>query len=246
MPRRALRATLFWIAAGFFLLGVASVVLRPSSPAATPATASAEPSPPPDAPQTTILILGVDDLRSDPPHLRAVWLAAYRPPGPSIYLFGLPTDAQSPAGAVLEDLFSWGPQGGLSSEFLDAVASLSPVTLDVTAVLDETAFAAMIDFLGGIDLKGGRVGGREVVAVMGLLSGDASASLEAQRQLLGAMALRMVDIGPGTELQPLADLVPNHAYLSVPVTDLLTRLAPLLPLDPANILISLPLPAPGN
>ena len=29
MPRRALRATLFWIAAGFFLLGVASVfVLR--------------------------------------------------------------------------------------------------------------------------------------------------------------------------------------------------------------------------
>jgi hypothetical protein len=246
MPQRALRATLFWIAAGFFLLGVASVVLRPASPQASSATATAEASPPPDAPQTTILILGVDDLRSDTPDLRAVWLAAHRPPGPSIYLFGLPTDAQTPAGAVLEDSFSWDPQHGPSPEFLSAVASLSPITLDITAVLDETAFASLIDFLGGVDLKGGRVGGREVVAVMEFLAGDASANLEAQRQLLGAMALRMVDVGPGAELQPLADLVPDHAYLSVPVADVLARLAPLLPLDPANILISLPLPAAGG
>src|SRR3990172_9154330 len=166
MPRRALRATLFWIAAGFFVLGVASVILRPSAPAASPATASVEPSPPPDAPQTTILILGVDDLHSERPLLRAVWLAAHRPPGESIYLFGLPTDAQTPAGASLEDSFSWNPEDGPSREFLEAVASLSPVTLDVTAVLDETAFASLIDFLGGVDLKGGRVGGREVMAVM--------------------------------------------------------------------------------
>src|SRR3990170_4782275 len=110
MPRRDLRSTLFWIAAGFFLLGVASVILRPSSPEASSATATAEPSPPPDPPQTTILILGVDDLRSETPHLRAVWLAAYRPPGASIYLFGLPTDARTPAGATLEDSFSWYPQ----------------------------------------------------------------------------------------------------------------------------------------
>lgn len=246
MPQRALRATLFWIAAGFFVLGVASVVLRPSSPAASPATASVEPSPPPNAPQTTILILGVDDLQSEPPHLRAVWLAAHRPPGESIYLFGLPTDAQTHTGASLEDSFSWNPEDGPSREFLDAVASLSPVTLDVTAVLDETAFASLIDFLGGVDLKGGRVGGREVMAVMGLLTGDASASLEAQRQLLGAMALRLGYVGPGSELQPLADLVPDHAYLSIPVADALTRLAPLLPLDPANLRISLPLTGDGS
>ena len=241
MPRRALRATLFWIAAGFFVLGVASVILRPSSPEASPATASVEPSPPPDAPQTTVLILGVDDLGSESPDLLAVWVATHRPPGKAVYLFGLPTDATTPDGISLEEAFSRDPP-----EFMSALSALSPVPLDVVVVLDETAFASLIDFLGGVDLEGSRVGGRDVMAVMGLLVGDASASLEAQRQLLGAMTLRLVDVGPGTELQPLADLVPDHAYLSIPVADALTRLAPLLPIDPANILISLPLSAGGG
>ncbi len=183
MPQRTLRATLLWIAAGFFALGLASVILRPSSPAVSPVATSAEPSPPPNAPQSTVLLLGVDDLASEPPQLRAVWLAAHRPPGEAVYLFGLPIDAATPDGVLLKDAFSWDPDAGPTSEFLSAVATLSPVPLDVVVVLDETAFASLIDFLGGVELEGGKVGGREVLGVMGLLTGDAAASLEASAPL---------------------------------------------------------------
>ncbi|HSB90220.1 MAG TPA: hypothetical protein VLD63_09370 [Anaerolineales bacterium] len=242
MSQRTLRATLLWIAAGFFALGLASVLLRPSAPSAATATSTDEPTPAPDAPQSTALILGVDDLGSSSPQLLAVWLAAHRPPGRAVYLFGLTTDTNTADGAKLTQAFSWKPGSGPSREFLSAVASLSPVALDVVVVMDETAFAALIDFLGGVELEGGVVGGREVIGVMGLLTGDAAASLDAQGRLLEALAQRAGQVGPGTELKPLADLVPEHLYLSIPTADALTRLAPLLPLDRSNIHISLPLP----
>jgi len=241
MPQRTLRATLLWIAAGFFALGLASVILRPSSPTSSPTRTPAEPSPQPDAPQSTVLILGVDDLASETPQLRAVWLAAHRPPGEAVYLFGLPIDAAASDGSRLQDSFTWERDAGPTPEFLSAVGALSPVSLDVVVALDETGFASLIDFLGGVELEGGKVGGREVLGVMGLFTGDAAASLEAQRRLLEALARRAGDVGPGSELQPLVDLIPDHAFLSIPPAEALTRLAPLLPLATSDIHITLPI-----
>lgn len=241
MPRRALRATLIWIAAGFFLLGLASVLLRPAPSGGNPSSTSTPATPEPDAPQTTVLILGVDDLSSDAPSLQAVWVAAQRPPGREVFLFGLPVDAAGPDGEGLQDSFSWSRRNGPSQEFREAVESLSPVSLDVIVALDEAGFARLIDFLGGVELEQGTVGGSQVLGILGLFSGDASARLEAQRGLLEALVQRIGRVGPGTDLQALVDLVPQHAYLSIPAADALTRLAPLLPLAPGEIRISLPL-----
>ena len=244
MQPRGPRTTLFLIALGFFALGIASVIFRPRNGVVPTPSAPAVTSAAPNAPQDTVLILGVDDLSSDDPQLAAVWLAAHRPPGDSVFLFGLPIDASTPAGPTLEEIFGWDPESGPDPGFLDAVHSLSPIPLGFTVVLDETAFATLIDFLGGVELNGGVVGGREVLGVMGLLAADPAAALEAQRRLLEALAQRAGGIGPGSELQPLVDLIPEHAYTSVPVSEALTLAAPLLPLTADRIHVSLPVPEP--
>lgn len=244
MRPRGPRTTLFLIAVGFFALGIASVVFRPRSeiPSApsTPVATSASPN----AAQQTILILGVDDMTADSPKLVAVWLATHRAPGDTVFVFGLPADAPTPAGPPLAQTFAWHRKNGPKAEFLEAVRSLSPLPIEFTITLDQTAFATLIDFLGGVELDGDVVGGREVLAVMELLAGDPGATLEAQRRLLEALAQRAGAIGPGSELQPLVDLVPEHAFVSIPVSDALTLAAPLLPLSADRIHISLPVPEP--
>jgi hypothetical protein len=244
MPPRGPRTALLLIAAGFFALGIASVILRPRSPISPTFSTPAATSAAPNAPQETALILGVDDLQSESPHLVAVWLAAHRPPGDSLFLFGLPVDAATAEGPTLEESFAWSSDEGPDPAFLDAVRSISPLPLEFTVVLDETAFAGLIDFLGGVELDGADVGGREVLGVMSLLTSDPSAALEAQRRLLEALARRAQAVGPGSELQPLVDLIPDHAFTSIPASQVLTLAAPLLPLTADRIHVSLPVPEP--
>jgi hypothetical protein len=234
------------IAVGFFALGIASVVFRPRTPVFPSPTTPAVPSAAPDASQQTVLILGVDDLQSDEPQLVAAWVAAHRPPGEGVFLFGLRLDARAPEGGSLQDLFRFRAEEGPDSEFLAAVSTLTPLPIEFTVVLDESAFAALIDLLGGVELDGAVVGGREVLGVMGLLTSEPSAALEAQRRLLEALATRAHVIGPGSELQPLVDLVPDHAYLSIPISEALTLAAPLLPLSAEQIHVSVPIPAPAD
>lgn len=232
-----------------FGLGLASA-LRGASPGEAVPTAPPTAVAAPDvAGQTTVLILGVDDLRSPAPILRAVWLVSFRPPGRDLFLLGLPTDASVPVGSgfPLGALFAWDPEHGLDAAFLAGLQRLAPLQPSLILCMDRTAFAALIDYLEGLDLSGVRLSGAEAVAVLDLLAGDPAAALSAQARLLEALAARAPQAGSTPDLTPLIELIPEHAYLSTSLAEAAGHLAPLLPIEPAAVHIDLPpvSPSPG-
>lgn len=236
------RSVLIAVAAGFFLLGIASTILRPT--ARPPAESTSSPTeetgstPAAETAQRSVLILGVDSLEAEPPELRAVWLASLRPPGRELFLLGLPIDRPSAEGLPLQDVFGY--DDGPSSDFLEAFSTLTPLPIEAVVVLDTAGFSALIDFLGGIPTAGSVVDGRTALSVLDLLRADPAASLRAQYRLLQALSLQVGRIQPGTDLQPLVDLLPSHAYLSLPVQQVIAQVAPILPLEPKQIHVSLP------
>ena len=247
-PRRrvmrsiSFRAVLIVAAVGFFALGVVSTLMGPSgapvldrpSPtgARSPTTAALS------APQITVLVLGVDSVQAERPELLAVWLVSFRPPGKEVFLFGFPLDHPLASGATLAGAFSW--SGGPGAEFLSSLTSLAPLPLDAVIALDAEGFAALIDFLGGVPTGEANVDGAAALNILDLLRSDPAASLLAQARLLEALAARVGAVQPGTDLQPLLALVPDHAYVSLPPEAGLTLIAPYLPLGPNRIHLSLP------
>ena len=235
------RTILIAAAVGFFALGVVTTVLRPRPPAdrATPTSTrrprSTEPVHGP--PQLTILILGVDSLDADDPALLAVWLASFRPAGRELFLFGFPTDHELADGTRLQQAFASGED---PLESLESLASLSVLPLDAAIVLDSEGFAGLIDFLGGVPTGETSVDGAAALSVLALLRDDPAASLLAQARLLEAVSAQAPEVQPGTDLQPLLDLVPDHAASSMAAEQVLTLVAPYLPFESARIHVSLP------
>ena len=236
------RTVLIVAAVGFFVLGLASTWIRPgATPPADPPWPTAARSPTAaavGAPQITVLVLGIDSVQAEQPDLLAVWLVSFRPPGKEVFLFGFPLDHPLAGGATLAQTFSW--SGSPASEFLASVASITPLPLDAVVALDAEGFAALIDFLGGVPTGQANVGGAAALNILDLLRGDPAASLLAQARLLEALAAQVGAVQPGTDLQPLLALVPEHAYLSLPPEAGLTLIAPYLPLEAARIRLSLP------
>jgi hypothetical protein len=231
------RTILITAAVGFFALGVATTLLRAPSPAARPTTSATAPprstAPSIETPQVTILILGVDTLAGDG-ELLAVWLASFRPPGKELFLFGFPTDRTLDDGASLRDVYS--SEGGSSQ----ALASVTSLPVDAVVVLDAEGFAALIDFLGGVPTGETTVDGAAALNILALLRDDPQASLLAQARLLQALAGRAAEVQPGTDLQPMLSLAPDHAFVSVAVEQALTLVAPYLPFESERIHVALP------
>ncbi len=227
-------AALLLILAVCFTLGLISALVdRPGQP---------EPSPPPTdgpsaAPQTAVLVVGVDDLQSERPVLLALWIVTYRLPATNLYLLGVPVDfpVSSNGSTSLSDLCRFSPSLGVSSDFLQAVAEIVPVTPRLVVTLDRTAFIAFIDYLGGLELNGAHLDGIEVVAALDILGGDSQALLTAQARVLEAMTLRASLLGDSPDITPLLNLVPAHAHLSDSVGFTIGLAAPFLPIDPARV-----------
>ena len=225
-----------------FGLGLASA-LAPRSAATPTATIAPGPAPVPDAGgQTTLLVVGVDDLHSPQPALRAVWLISFRTPGKDLFALGLPTHAAVPvqSGFALAELFAWDREHGVDAAFLAGLQRLAPLQPSLVLCMDRTAFAALIDYLGGLDLNGVRLSGVEAVAVLDLLADDPAASLATQARLLEALALRAPQAGATPDLTPLIDLIPDHVYLSSSLAEAAAALAPLLPIEPTALHFDLP------
>lgn len=243
MRRLSFRSVLITVAAGFFVLGVVSTIFRPAMPSSPGATAAPtqdamDSTPAAETPQLTVLILGVDSLELEAPQLRAVWFALVRPPGTELFLLGLPVDRPAHEGSTLEQAFGW--QDGLPTSFLEALSELTPLPIDVIVVLDSKGFATLIDFLGGVPTAGTTVDGAAALSVVDLLKDDPDASLQAQYRLLQALSAQVSVLQPGSDLQPLVDLIPAHAFVSLPVQQAIALVAPLLPLDPSRVHVSLP------
>lgn len=243
MRRTSFRTVLIAVACGFFLLGLASTILKPTAsdpaaPRSTPALDTASSTPFAANPQRTVLILGVDSLLGESPELLAVWLASFRPPGREVFLLGLPVDRPVGDGSTLREAFAW--SGAPDPAFLDSLSEVTPLPIDIVAALDSQGFSALIDFLGGVPTEGNTVDGAAALSVLTLLRDDPTASLQAQLRLLQALVLQVGGIQPGSDLQPLAALVPDHAYLSLPVSEAIALVAPALPFDPLKVHLRLP------
>ena len=231
MGRRAQLKLLLLVVMVGFVLGLLSVLLGQIE------TGGARtPTPQAGLGQTTILILGVDRF-DQPPTLRAIWFATFRPPGRSVFLYGLPTNAPIAGEDVvtLNALFAWSADTGVDPLFLDMLTRTVPLQPDATVLMDDAAFAGLIDYLGGVDLNGTTFSGNEVLGFLSLVVEEPEASLASQSRLIEAMTQRLPDLGAAPEVTPLLGLVPDHAHLSLPVDQLLGMLSPLLPVDPAEI-----------
>jgi hypothetical protein len=220
----------------FFGLGLASVLIerRPATPTprSTPVRSTSTVSL--DVPQVSVLILGVDTLDHDSGELQAVWLASFRPPGKELFLFGFPTDRRLPDGHTLREAYAAADDPG------PALTPITKLPVDAVVVLDAQGFAELIDFLGGVPSGQTTVDGAAALNVLALLHDDPAAALLAQTRLLQALAQRAGAVQPGTDLQPLLDLAPSHAVVSMPAREALTLVAPYLPFESQRIHISLP------
>ncbi len=217
------------IIASFFAAGLLTVVL------------GGTPSPDPtDTPQAmaseSVLIIGVDDLSAPVPALVAVWQATYSYSDRDVILLGQSVDSlvcgNQPA--TLMDLFSWDPSNGVAPEFLAAFEDIPFV------IADEIAFAALIDELEGLDLNGAHLQGNQVTAVLRTLYANPASSLTTQEQFLIALSGNAATNAANVDLNRLLELIPDHAFTSIPPQDLLTTYLRLQPLDPGSILVWAP------
>jgi hypothetical protein len=243
MTRRRPIAILAVVMLVFFVFGVLTVFVsqqgqpRTASPTSTPTFI-----PPRRPDQQTIILLGVDDLGSSNPALEAVWFATYRLPAKDLFLFGMPTDLKpyDDSADRLSGMFAWRSDSGVDPDFIQALHEIVPLTPNAIVVLDEAGFAAVVDYLGGIEVNGAKMDGAQVVSVVGMLRENPAASLSTQQHFVEAMSKRVADLEEHPDLTPLLSILPEHGFLSVDIKVLVDAVAPLMPLEPEMIHIDLP------
>ncbi|MCJ7512783.1 MAG: hypothetical protein MUO23_07415 [Anaerolineales bacterium] len=238
-----------WVRALLFLLllcfgfGLLSVVLQdrsdpsPGNPSATTPAGPPASTSTPSAASTAILILGVDNLDQESPRLLATWVAAHDPEQDQLLLYGIPTSASAPTGdgRPLASLFTWSRTAGVGDDFMQALSALVPLTYQATVVMDEAAFAAAVDALGGADLGGTHLQGAQLLAFLRLLQTKPEALLAAQAEVLLALRPGLQDLGAAPDISDLEALHPDHVHLTLEPQQLAALVAPMLPFEAASI-----------
>jgi hypothetical protein len=239
MPRRPSIAILIIVAGAFFLIGLYTAFLggdsQPGgSPSPTPGLEM--PTAPVEGQEQTVLILGADQLAAETPQLRAVWFVTSSPPLPDLFVLGVsPTRlVEGDPPASLADHFRLDSSGGPTQDFLDVLYRVIPLDLDAVAVLDHTAFATAIDFVGGVTINDATFTGQEVLGILSLSRDDPESDMLLQRRLLEAMAAGADLVGDSAEITALVQLQPDHLYLSLDLPQMVGLVAPLLPIQPAT------------
>jgi hypothetical protein len=185
----------------------------------------------------SVLIVGVNDLQSTAPELRAIWILLYEVSGETLYIHGVPIDAAADdqGSSDLTRTFSWSIQDGLNQEFLDELHQVIPLSPDLIVVNDEVAFTSAVNYLGGVDLEGAKLDGEDVLGFLSLSWEKSNVLLNNQALILEALIPRAIAIAPSRELTELVELIPDHVYLSQDVTDSVNMLTPLRDISPDNV-----------
>ena len=114
-----------------------------------------------------------------------------------------------------------------------------PLSIDVILVIDEFAFAALIDYMGGVSLESGTLDGNQVIGILELVEDQPTAALEVQERVVQALSEKAPNLGSTPDLTPLLALIPGNAFSSIPSLNLVALINPLLPLQPDSIHIQL-------
>lgn len=201
--------------------------------------------------QTTILLLGLDRFDRPDPELRAIWLLSIQPPETPVILTGVPTslDLVEGANVTLESFFAWSAEGGVTPPFLEALERALRVQIDVVSVMDEYAFAALVDYVGGLPL-GGDLGlpveeqilsGNQVLALHTVFDGDPVGLVNLQANVLEGLLPQAARLSANPDLTPLLALMPEHASITIHEAQMAVLVSHLLPLntDQVEILVVL-------
>jgi hypothetical protein len=195
-----------------------------------------------DLPIQSILIIGVDDLRNIKPKLRAIWVAAYRSSDKIIYLHGLSLDTPilSNEASDLQSNFTYSAQTGPGDQFIKSVHEILPLDPTLTIVLDDIAFAAIVDYLGGIAVQENALNGESVLTFLSLYWDQPKLLLENQATIVRAMIPKALELPESPELTDLFNLVPTHAFLSMDISTTVAKIFPLRDTNPDSVFLIMP------
>ncbi len=198
--------------------------------------------------RTTILLLGVDRLDSPDPTLRAIWLLTINPPDTHVVLTGVPSNLDLVPGAnvTLESFFAWTSEDGVAPPFMEALERALRVQIDTVSVMDETAFAALVDYVGGLPLgkdlglplEDQILNGDQVLALHTVFAGDPVGLINLQANILQGLLPQGAKLPANPDLGPLLDLVPEHARISIHEAQLAVLLSHVLPLHSDQVEIN--------
>ena len=197
--------------------------------------------------QTTVLLLGIDRFDRPDPALRAIWLLAYAPPDPTVRLSGVPANLDLVPGAnvALESFFGWTQDGVVAAPFLEAFERALRINVDVVVVMDEYAFGALVDYLGGLPLEaemglpfeGDVLTGPQVLALHNVFEADPESLVGLQASILEGLVPQAARLGPNPDLGPVLALAPDHAQVSINPTQFAVLLSHLLPIEQEAVTI---------
>ncbi|OGO17659.1 MAG: hypothetical protein A2Z14_10130 [Chloroflexi bacterium RBG_16_48_8] len=242
MTRRPPIAVILLVIVICFALGLLNVLLRePEVPSSFPT--SLPPSPSETAPSSinSILIIGVDDLTRNAPLLRAIWIASNRPTENIIYLHGIPMNTVIPGeqDATLSDVFEWTYQTGISEEFIDHLYEIIPLHPTLTILLDDIAFAKTIDYLGGAEIRGRTLDGESVLTFLSLSWDQPEILIQNQADIIRSIIPKALGLPETPELTELFALIPDHASLSMEISQAVGLILPLRETPSESIFIIL-------
>jgi hypothetical protein len=230
MTKRPPLAVILIVIVICFALGLVNVLLQDQEdPSSAPTSFLPSPSETAPSPISNILVIGVDDLTRIDPKLRAIWIATHRSTENIIYLHGIPLNANIPEeeGKQLGDVFEWSSQTGLNKVFLDQLNKIIPLEPHLTIILDDTAFARAIDYLGGIEIRGKNLDGESILTFLSLSWDQPGILIQDQADIIRAIIPKALGLPDTPELTELLALVPDHASLSMEISEAVGLVLPL-------------------
>jgi hypothetical protein len=140
----------------------------------------------------------------------------------------------------LESLFSHSSQLGPGSDFLNGIREVLPLDPTLTIVLDDIAFAEIVDYLGGIEVQGNSLDGESVLTLLSLNWDQPKLLLENQAAIVRALIPKALDQPESPELTDLFNLVPSHAFLSMDISTTVAKIYPLRETSPDSVFLIMP------
>ncbi len=206
-----------------FSLGILSALINRDLE--TTSTPTPKPSPSPDKTRRTLLILGIDTFDEPDPTLMAIWFVIHRIPEEEVVLFGVPVNHEVDGSetATLRSLFSYSVNEGISEDFMDALAKAVPhIRHNYWAIMDETFFGMLVDFVGGVPVGEERLDGETVVAVQRLMKDKPDVLLQFQAEILSSLRSPIVTFDPThVDVRPLTAMIPENCLVSEDPSNLL-------------------------
>ena len=109
----------------------------------------------------------------------------------------------------------------------------------VTIIVDDTAFARVIDYLGGIEIRGKTLDGESILTFLSLSWDQPGILVQNQADIIRAIIPKALALPETPELTPLLELIPDHTSLSLDITEAVGLILPLRETSDDSIFIIL-------